>query len=108
MSITARQLYQSIASARVAVAEFPSSQYHDTVAAVQTVRWAELPSDVQKLMSDFATKHPYQTAFIICNGFIILTPGVVTGPLLGLAGFTSLGPAAGKEHRCINMPTRRH
>ncbi|KAH7052019.1 hypothetical protein B0J12DRAFT_660307 [Macrophomina phaseolina] len=40
--------------------------------------------------------HPLQTIFYVVSGVVFITPGLVTGPLLGAAGFGASGPVAGK------------
>ena len=47
-------------------------------------------------IKDWIQEHPYQTAFHVVNGVVTIAPGLVTTPLLGLMGFGSLGPKAGK------------
>lgn len=43
-----------------------------------------------------ATANPSQTALIVANGVLFLTPAALTGPLLASMGFGPFGPVAGK------------
>ena len=52
--------------------------------------------DYSRDIKDWIQEHPYQTAFYVVNGIVILAPGLVTTPLLGFLGFGSLGPKAGR------------
>ncbi|OJD32494.1 uncharacterized protein BKCO1_37000199 [Diplodia corticola] len=40
-------------------------------------------------------QHPYRTAIYVINTAILVVPTTILNPLLGVLGFTSLGPAAG-------------
>ncbi len=40
--------------------------------------------------------NPGQSALVITNGILILTPAALTGPLLATMGFGASGPVAGK------------
>jgi hypothetical protein len=45
----------------------------------------------------YVVEHPLRTLGHISNGILLLVPGVITGPLLAVAGFTGKGIAAGNS-----------
>jgi hypothetical protein len=49
-----------------------------------------------KAIVDWITAHPYQTAFLVVNGMIIVTPAAATVPILSAMGFSATGPVAGE------------
>ncbi|OCL13486.1 hypothetical protein AOQ84DRAFT_310495, partial [Glonium stellatum] len=59
----------------------------DHIAAVD---YKSLPADVK----DWVVAHPYQTAFHVTSGVLLIAPGLLSEPLLGLLGWTSAGPRA--------------
>ena len=46
-------------------------------------------------VKDWVASHPYQTAFHVASGVTLLAPGLVTVPILSLAGFGATGVSAG-------------
>lgn len=64
----------------------------DTRNSVAAIDWEQLPTQTK----DWITAHPEQTAFYVASGIVFVAPFVLTGPLLGAAGFTAAGPAAGE------------
>ena len=46
---------------------------------------------------DWVASHPYQTVFHVASGVTLLAPGLVTVPILGLAGFGATGIGAGEQ-----------
>lgn len=86
--------------------------------AVTSVKWTELPGDAQRFFArvagsgtnfiemrwddlpdktkDWIKAHPYQTAFYVAHGIVIVAPTPVTAPLIGAAGLATASPAAGK------------
>ncbi|WWC64102.1 uncharacterized protein I303_106709 [Kwoniella dejecticola CBS 10117] len=55
-----------------------------------TMKFKDLPEQVK----DYIKEHPYQTAFHVINGVVFFAPSLVWGPVLGMLGFTPIGPAA--------------
>ncbi|KAH7392737.1 hypothetical protein BKA66DRAFT_439447 [Pyrenochaeta sp. MPI-SDFR-AT-0127] len=49
----------------------------------------------------YVAAHPIRSFFHVVNFIVLLVPGIVTAPLLALAGFTSSGVAAGSLAACI-------
>ena len=58
---------------------------------VLAIDYEHLPTDV----TDWIIAHPYQTAFHVVGGVVFFAPGLVSTPLLGALGWTSVGPRAG-------------
>ncbi|GME37917.1 hypothetical protein GTA08_BOTSDO13076 [Neofusicoccum parvum] len=40
-------------------------------------------------------QHSYKMAMCVVNTAVVLAPTIITAPLIGVLGFTALGPAAG-------------
>ena len=57
------------------------------------IHWEGLPGWVRT----YIVEHPGLTAAQIIWPVILAVPAIVTMPVLGALGFTSLGPAAGKQ-----------
>ncbi|KAI7141530.1 hypothetical protein KC343_g3502 [Hortaea werneckii] len=55
------------------------------------IHWEDLPGWVR----NYIVEHPGLTAAQIIWPVILAAPAIITMPLLGALGFTSLGPAAG-------------
>ncbi len=51
---------------------------------------------------DWVVKHPIKTGCYVTSGVIIVVPGLVAAPALGVAGFTAEGIAGG-ELACVNQ-----
>jgi ammonia channel protein AmtB len=49
-----------------------------------------------KIIFDWIAAHPYQTAFHVANGVILVTPAAATVPILSAMGFSATGPVAGE------------
>ncbi|KAL0263690.1 hypothetical protein SLS55_002671 [Diplodia seriata] len=101
------------------VTSFLGNASSHTQDAVKSVQWTELPGDAQRFFSRVAgngtnfislrwddlpqtTKawikaHPYQTAFYVAHGVVIVAPTPVTAPLIGAAGLATASPVAGKQ-----------
>ncbi|KAK4981563.1 hypothetical protein LTR66_009891 [Elasticomyces elasticus] len=58
---------------------------------VFAIEWDHLPDKAK----DYIREHPYQTALYVINGVVLITPGVLSGPVLSAIGWTRLGPRAG-------------
>jgi hypothetical protein len=58
---------------------------------VLAIDYKHLPTDVK----DWIIAHPYQTAFHVTGGVVLFAPSLVSTPLLGVLGWTSVGPRAG-------------
>ena len=58
---------------------------------VFAIDYKRLPTDVK----DWIIAHPYQTTFYVAGGVVYLAPSLVSTPLLGVLGWTSVGPRAG-------------
>ncbi|KAF4307944.1 hypothetical protein GTA08_BOTSDO04177 [Botryosphaeria dothidea] len=91
--------------------------------AVISVKWTELPGDAQRFFArvagtgtnfiemrwddlpdktkDWIKAHPYQTAFYVAHGIVIVAPTPVTAPLIGAAGLATASPAAGSAVAAI-------
>lgn len=54
--------------------------------------WNKLSEPVKEHIG----KHPTATAFQVVAVSVALVPGLVVAPVLGLMGFSSVGPVAGK------------
>ena len=67
------------------------AKFHEAQDGILAVDFKSLPADV----GDWIKAHPYQTAFHVVGGVVVFAPGLVTGPVLGLLGWTSVGPRAG-------------
>ncbi|KAF4539974.1 uncharacterized protein LTHEOB_9786 [Lasiodiplodia theobromae] len=105
------------------VASFLGTATSHTQNAVRSVKWTELPSDAQRFFSrvagastnfvsmrwddlpqktkDWIKANPYQTAFYVAHGVVIVAPTPVTAPLIGAAGLASASPAAGSAAAAI-------
>lgn len=55
--------------------------------------WDELPEKVKQWIME----NPGQAGVYIVGGMVIFIPSLISGPLLPILGFTSLGPQAGKK-----------
>ncbi|KAF1994189.1 hypothetical protein P154DRAFT_39174 [Amniculicola lignicola CBS 123094] len=53
------------------------------------------------LVTDWIAAHPYQSAFHVVNGVILVTPAAATVPFFSAMGFTAAGPAAGSTASSI-------
>ncbi|KAF2753405.1 hypothetical protein EJ05DRAFT_213972 [Pseudovirgaria hyperparasitica] len=53
--------------------------------------WNNLP----EATFEFVKEHPHEIALCVIGGVIIAAPGLFFMPLLGILGFTPVGPAAG-------------
>ena len=98
LAAASADVQHAVASVDVDWNELPNSAqtfFRDAGAAAgeqfAAVDWDALPQQTR----DWITEHPYQTAFYVVNGVVFLAPGLVTGPMLGILGFTRAGPAAG-------------
>lgn len=67
-----------------------------------TVTEADLGRIVSDLL-DWAKKHPWQVAFHLTCAILLLSPGIVVGPILGYIGFSSEGVVAGKLVDTLNL-----
>lgn len=52
-------------------------------------------------VTGWITDHPYQTAMHVANGVILCTPAAITVPVFSALGFSTVGPAAGKQHTLL-------
>ncbi|WWC97892.1 hypothetical protein V866_004780 [Kwoniella sp. B9012] len=68
-----------------------SDQHEDEDGYRFSPNWEDLPEAIKQYIKD----HPYQSVFHVVNGVVFLAPGLSWGPVLGLLGFTGIGPAAG-------------
>jgi hypothetical protein len=50
----------------------------------------------------YVVEHPIHTLSHVASGVLLLVPGVVTAPLLAVAGFGSGGIAAGEQARTLD------
>jgi hypothetical protein len=66
-------------------------QAEDELAKFYQTNWDDLP----QIIKDWIKEHPYQTAFYVANGVVFFAPSAVSGPVLWLLGYTSVGPRAG-------------
>ncbi|OCF72637.1 hypothetical protein I204_07020 [Kwoniella mangroviensis CBS 8886] len=55
--------------------------------------WIKI-NDISNAIKQYIQDHPYQSAFHASNVVVFFAPGSVWGPVLGVLGFTDLGPAA--------------
>ncbi|WWC91294.1 uncharacterized protein L201_006237 [Kwoniella dendrophila CBS 6074] len=55
-----------------------------------SVNWNELPENIK----NYVKENPKQTAFYVMNGIVFFAPSLVWSPILAIAGFTGIGPAA--------------
>ncbi|KAL1616793.1 hypothetical protein SLS54_008185 [Diplodia seriata] len=107
------------------VTSFLGNASSHTQDAVKSVQWTELPGDAQRFFSRVAgngtnfislrwddlpqtTKawikaHPYQTAFYVAHGVVIVAPTPVTAPLIGAAGLATASPVAGSAAAAIQQ-----
>ncbi|KAL1638139.1 hypothetical protein SLS58_008976 [Diplodia intermedia] len=98
------------------VTSFLGTASSHTQDAVKSVKWTELPGDAQRFFSrvagsgtnfismrwddlpqttrDWIKAHPYQTAFYVAHGVVIVAPTPVTAPLIGAAGLATASPVA--------------
>jgi ammonia channel protein AmtB len=49
-----------------------------------------------RVILNWIAEHPYQTAFHVANGVILVTPAAATVPIFSAMGFSATGPVAGK------------
>ena len=66
-------------------------KFREAQDGVLAIDYKHLPTDV----TDWIIAHPYQTAFHVVGGVVFFAPGLVSTPLLGALGWTSVGPRAG-------------
>lgn len=66
----------------------------NTVTGLKNLMWDKLPESARNYLS----AHPNLTAFQVISMLVILCPGLVVMPVLGLLGFSSIGPVAGEYH----------
>ncbi|OJD30645.1 uncharacterized protein BKCO1_5800015 [Diplodia corticola] len=107
------------------VSSFLGTASSHTQNAVRSVKWAELPGDAQQFFSrvagsgtnfismrwddlpqttrDWIKAHPYQTAFYVAHGAVIVAPTPVTAPLIGAAGLATASPVAGSAAAAIQQ-----
>ncbi|MCJ1387411.1 hypothetical protein MMC18_000254 [Xylographa bjoerkii] len=64
--------------------------FRNATETIVGIDYSELSGDIR----DWIQEHPYQTAFYVTNGIVLIAPGLVTTPILGLVGFGSLGSRA--------------
>ncbi|KAH7047475.1 hypothetical protein B0J12DRAFT_123733 [Macrophomina phaseolina] len=110
-------------SAVTTVSSFLGAASNHTQHAVTSIQWTQLPGDAQRFFARVAgagtnfiemrwddlpdkTKewikaHPYQTAFYVAHGIVIVAPTPVTAPLIGAAGLATASPAAGSAVAAI-------
>ncbi|TAQ86342.1 hypothetical protein B7494_g5308 [Chlorociboria aeruginascens] len=55
------------------------------------MRWDQAPTALRAWIE----AHPYQTAFLVMNGVIVLAPGVLSAPVLAALGWGGAGVRAG-------------
>ena len=67
------------------------AKFHEVQDRILAVDYKSLPADVV----DWIKAHPYQTGLHVVGGVVLFAPGLVAGPVLGLLGWTSVGPRAG-------------
>ncbi|OCK88836.1 uncharacterized protein K441DRAFT_700252 [Cenococcum geophilum 1.58] len=65
-------------------------KFREVQDVVFAIDYKNLPTDV----TDWIIAHPYQTAFHVAGGVVFFAPGLVSTPLLGALGWTSIGPRA--------------
>jgi hypothetical protein len=65
----------------------------ETRDAVYAVKWEDLPENAKQYVKD----HPYQTAFLVVEGLVYISPGAANMFLFRMLGFGPMGPKAGKE-----------
>ncbi|OMP83093.1 hypothetical protein BK809_0004474 [Diplodia seriata] len=107
------------------VTSFLGTASSHTQDAVKSVKWTELPGDAQRFFSrvagtgtnfismrwddlpqttkDWIKAHPYQTAFYVAHGVVIVAPTPVTAPLIGAAGLATASPVAGSAAAAIQQ-----
>jgi hypothetical protein len=66
-------------------------KFREVQDGVLAIDYKHLPTDVK----DWIIAHPYQTAFHVAGGVVFFAPSLVSTPLLGVLGWTSVGPRTG-------------
>ena len=66
------------------------------ITAKDKVASIDVPQVASKA-KEWVIEHPYKTGFYVTSGVLIVAPGLVTAPALGLAGFTAEGVASGRS-----------
>jgi len=72
--------------------EFAQQAFGHLVSGLRDIKWDELPVHIKEHIK----KNPKMSAFQIAMIVMAVVPGLVVAPVLGLLGFGSLGPVAGK------------
>ena len=81
-----------------------ATAFNDIKRSIYAINLSDLPRAVQ----DWIVKHPYQTAFYVASGIVFLFPGIVTGPILHVLGFTPEGIRFGKNKKKIRYISDSH
>jgi hypothetical protein len=66
-------------------------KFREVQDGVLAIDYKHLPRDVK----DWIIAHPYQTTFHVVGGVVFFAPNLVSTPLLGMLGWTSIGPRTG-------------
>ncbi|KAK7540785.1 uncharacterized protein J3D65DRAFT_600890 [Phyllosticta citribraziliensis] len=75
----------------VNVTESAQQLFNKTTEYVFSIKWEDLPEDIKT----YIRENPGQAGMHVVGGVVFFAPALITGPLLGLLGFTAVGPAAG-------------
>jgi len=76
------------------------------VQGLKNVKWEELPDHVKEHIKN----NRKMTAFQVATFLVSIIPGLVAGPVLGIMGFSKLGPVAGmsRDRWIVNtIPSHR-
>ncbi|KAK7545633.1 hypothetical protein IWX49DRAFT_640369 [Phyllosticta citricarpa] len=65
--------------------------FDKTTEYVFSIKWEDLPENIKT----YVQENPREAGFRVVGGVVFFAPGLITGPLLGMLGFTAAGPAAG-------------
>ncbi|KAF2769476.1 hypothetical protein EJ03DRAFT_351216 [Teratosphaeria nubilosa] len=77
-------------TAKNAIENFKNT-FGNAVVGLQHIKWEELPEHAK----DYIKNNPKMTAFQILSLLLCLIPGLIVTPLLGIMGFSGIGPVAG-------------
>ena len=74
------------------ILETAKQQFGENVNGLKNLKWENIPAPVR----DYIESHPHLTAIQLVLILLALAPGLIVAPALGVLGFSSIGPVAGK------------
>lgn len=74
--------------------------FGDKIEGLKNLKWEDIPAPVRNHIE----QHPYLTPAQLILLLLTLVPGLIVAPVLGVLGFSSIGPVAGKKFVPISSP----